>query len=53
MQNSAASFADYMPKLNNPGSFAFNPVSHEKIELEILKFQLEKRMICILALCTF
>ena len=42
MKNSSALFADYLPRINNPCSFAFNPVSHVEIELEILKIPMGK-----------
>ena len=37
MQKSSISFTNYFSEINNPNSFAFNLVTPEEIEFEILK----------------
>ena len=42
MQNSSISFTNYLSEINNPNSFAFNLVTPEEIELEILNVPMKK-----------
>ena len=36
MPNSQIPFTNYLPKINNPGSFQFNPIMPHEIEIEIM-----------------
>ena len=42
MQNSSISFTNYLSEINSPNSFAFNLVTPEEIELEILNVPVKK-----------
>ena len=42
MPNSQIPFTNYLPKINNPGSFQFNPIMPHEIEIEIMSIPMKK-----------